>query len=808
MAPSISEGAFSVSVMKFLSESYDVVVCGGGLAGFCAAVAAARHGARTCLVQDRPVLGGNASSEIRVTVHGAAAFHAYARETGILSELLIEERARNHEEINENGWTNSVFDQVLYDLAQRTPLLTLRLNTSVYDVLLGDDELSALADLAGRLPADTCCGWYHRQVCAPRRRIAAVRARIANAETELILRAGTFIDCTGDGLVADLAGCEWSMGTESHEQTGELHAPSRASTDTMGNSIHLRARDIGRPAPFSPPGWAKIIPNADFFHQRGRGLYDLRGGFWWIEIGVPWHTITDNETIRHELTAWALAIWDWIKNHDETTRHRATNYALEWIGQVPGKRESRRILGLHLLTEHDIQANVHHADEIAFGGWFVDLHTPGGLLAATSEPAAREGYRLDSDYAVKSYVGPYSVPLRCTIARDVDNLLLAGRCVSATHAALGTVRVMATTALVGQAVGTAAALARSKHIPLAHLPDHAGELQQRLLRDGCFLPHVSNDDGYDLARVAIITASSTALNHGIAPDDRWISGGLGRACEVRAWSLAKPAAQWIAVAGGRIDTIAPCLDNRSDRPQRVRARLARPEHIWDYRRDLPVLAETELVVPVGEQLWIEWNLNLTHVADGYVRLDLECIDPAVSWCVAQGILPGQVAAWAMTPQRLRRMESGATLAFRITPGQPAYAPAQVISGVTRPYRSVNLWRSDPNLSLPQSVQLAWPATQVIDQIEITWAGNLLREVHATPPFFRDPQCAADYTIEALIDGGWRELVAERQNYQRHRRHRLAAAIPTTQLRIVIHATHGDPSAAMYEVRCYDSALGT
>ena len=794
--------------MKCLSESYDVVVCGGGLAGFCAAVASARHGAKTCLIQDRPVLGGNASSEIRVTVHGAAAFHAYARETGILRESLIEERARNHEEINENGWTNSVFDQVLYDLAQRTPLLTLRLNTSVYDVLLGDDDLSALGDLSARLPADTCCGLYHRQACAPRRKIAAVRARVANAETELILRAGTFIDCTGDGLVADLAGCEWSMGTESHEQTGELHAPSRASTDTMGSSIHLRARDIGRPAPFTPPCWAKTIPNGDFFHQRGRGLYDLRGGFWWIEIGMPWHTITDNETIRHELTAWALAIWDWIKNHDETTRDRATNYALEWIGQVPGKRESRRILGLHLLTEHDIQANVHHADEIAFGGWFVDLHTPGGLLAGNSEPAAEEGYRLDSDYAVKSYVGPYGVPLRSMIARDVDNLLLAGRCVSATHAALGTVRVMATTALVGQAVGTAAALARGKNIPLAHLPDHAGELQQRLLRDGCFLPHASNDDEHDLARTATTTASSTALNRGMAPDDPWVSGGLGRASEVRTWSLEKPAAQWIAVAGGRIDAIAPCLDNRSDRPQRVRARLVRPEHIWDYRRDLPVLAEAELLVPVGEQQWVEWKLGLTDVAAGYVRLDLESTDPVVSWCVAQGILPGQVAAWAMTSQRLRRLESGATLSFRIMPAQPVYEPAQIVSGVTRPYRATNLWRSDPVQSFPQWVQLAWPVPQTVACIELAWAGHLLRELHATPPFFRDPQCAADYSISALIEGDWRELVTEKQNYQRHRRHVLAAVVSTTQLRIVTHATHGDASAAIYEVRCYDSALGT
>jgi len=791
-----------IPIMKSLVESYDVVVCGGGLAGFSAAVAAARHGARTCLVQDRPVLGGNASSEVRVSVHGAAAFHAYARETGIISEALIEERASNHEEINENGWTNSVFDQVLYDIAQRTPLLTLRLNTTIHDVLLGDDELSGAGQIPSRPLPDTSQGWYHRPACAPRRRIAAVRARVANAETELTLRAQTFIDCTGDGLVADLAGCEWRMGSESREQTGELHAPPRASTDTMGNSIHIRARDIGRPAPFAPPDWAKTIPNADFFHKKGRGLHDLRGGYWWIEIGMPWHTITDNETIRHELTAWALAIWDWIKNHDETTRDRATNYALEWIGQVPGKRESRRVMGRYLLTEHDIQANVVHPDEIAFGGWFVDLHSPGGLLAENSEPAAGEGYRQDSDYAVKSYVGPYGIPLRCAIARDVDNLLLAGRCVSATHASLGTVRVMATTALVGQAVGTAAAMALAENLPLSRLPERATDLQQQLLRDGCFLPNVTNTDPLDLARFASAAASSSALSFGVSPHDAWASGGLGRMPEARAWPLAKAAAQWIAVAGGRIDVIAACLDNRGEQPQRLRARLVRPAHIWDYRRDLSAIAEAELTVPVGDDRWIEWPVNLGGVPDGYVRLDLECSDPAISWRMAQAVLPGQVSAWAMNPQRLRRMENGATLAFRIAPGQPVYEPANVVSGVTRPLNTTNLWRSNPAQPLPQWIQLSWTAPEAISHVELTWAGHLLREIHATPPFFRDPQCARDYSIEAWIDGSWRTLVTQKNNHQRHRRHALDTKVSTDKLRVVVNATNGDASAALYEIRCY------
>jgi hypothetical protein len=790
--------------MKTQSLSYDVVVCGGGLAGFCAAVSAARHGAKVALVQDRPVLGGNASSEIRVTVHGANGFHVYARETGILSELLIEERVRNHEEINENGWTNSVFDQVLYDLAQRTPGLTLHLNTAVHDVLLGDDDLSGLADIPNRPLPDTTNGYYRRPACAPRKHLSAIVARVANAETELTLRARTFVDATGDGIVADLAGCGWRMGSESKEQTGEVHAPAKASTNTMGNSIHIRARDIGRPAPFTPPSWAKTIPDADFFHKRGRGLYDLKGGYWWIEIGMPWHTIHDNETIRHELTAWALAIWDWIKNHDETTRHRATNYALEWIGQVPGKRESRRVDGLYQFNEHDIQANVKHPDEIGFGGWFVDLHTPGGLLAEHSEPAAGEGYKADSDYAAKSFVGPYGIPLRAHIARDVDNLFLAGRCLSATHAALGTARVMATTAIVGQALGTGAALALAKNLPLARLPDAdlVSEIQQRLLRDGAFLPNHANTDAADLARSATASATSSALNRGVGPADAWASGGLERHPTTRGFCLEKAAGQWIAVAGGRIDSLSACLDNRGAETQRIRARLVRVDHIWDYRRDLPALAETELFVAPGEDRWISWPVALTGLDDGYVRLDLAADSADVSWRHAQAVLPGQVSAWAMNTKKLRRVENGATLAFRITPAQPVFGPEQVLTGVTRPHRATNLWRSDPGEPLPQALQLAWSAPQRITRVELTFPGHLLREIHAYPPFFRDPQTPRDYAIEVLVNGAWTELHVEKGNYQRHRVHVLAATVSTEKLRVVFHATNGDPSAALYEIRAY------
>ncbi|GJM70522.1 hypothetical protein HMSSN036_27380 [Paenibacillus macerans] len=266
-----------------------------------------------------------------------------------------------------------------------------------------------------------------------------------------------------------------------------------------------------------------------YFYNQGRHFYDLMAGFWWIEIGVPWHTIYGNEDIRHELTRHALGIWDWIKNGDPELKQRSANLALDWIGQVPGKRESRRIMGRYFMTEHDLLNLTVFPDEVAYGGWFIDLHTAGGLLAPTAEPASAEGYAETTEYAVKSYCGPYGIPLRIMLAKDAGNLMMAGRNVSVSHAALGTVRVMATTALMGQAAGTAAALALQKGIEVADVPDVCiKEVQQRLLRDGCFLPNVRNEDPADLARSAKAAASSAELVYGAGPE-----AAIGRADSAR-----------------------------------------------------------------------------------------------------------------------------------------------------------------------------------------------------------------------------------------------------------------------------------
>jgi FAD dependent oxidoreductase len=771
--------------MKRVEQQFDVVVCGGGLAGFCAAVAAARNGAKTCLVHNRPVLGGNSSSEVGVTPHGAAAFHAYARETGIISEALIEERARNHAEIYENGWTNSVWDMVLYDLAQNTANLTLHLNTDIRGVEMRD-----------------------------KKNISAILAVVQNAETELRLAGKIFIDCTGDGIVADKAGCQWRMGSEGRDEFNEPHAPLKASGDTMGNSIHFLTRDTGAPAPFKAPDWAVKHEDASYFYKQGRLPKEKRGGFWWLEIGVPFHTIYDNEKIRHELTCHALGVWDWMKNKDPKTMDLVRNYALDWIGQVPGKRESRRIMGRYLMTEHDILNKTVFPDEIAFGGWFVDLHTPGGLLAKTSEPSAAAGgheneYDTFSDYSAMSYCGPYGIPLRILLAKDCDNLMMAGRNVSVTHAALGTVRVMGTTALMGEAAGIAAAVGLERGHGFDEIvAQDIGEIQQRLLANGCFLPNYHSTDKKDLARVAKVSASSEISVDGVAPETPGCHAGLKIWRDQPQYGIEKletRRGQLIATSGGRIDSLEFCLSNDSASAETLEVRLYAAEHIWDYRAEPGApLASGKISVPPGKNLWVKWNVNVqlpAGIAPGsFLRLDA-LPNKNIRWHAVEKIIPGHMAMYAISPNRMRRFGNGHTLAYRVSPPQKPFSATQVLSGVTRPHRATNLWLSDDTQPLPQRLELCWDVPQKISQVQLVFPGHLIREYHAYSPFYRDPQCPRDYAVEIFSAGQWQRVAEVKENYQRLRRHKFAPVVGE-KLRVIVTATNGDPSAAIYEIRCY------
>lgn len=792
--------------MKTIEQSYDVVVCGGGMAGFCAAMASARNGAKTCLVQDRPVLGGNASSEVRVTIHGAACHHSHCRETGIIGEALNAERRTNHIYPIENGWTNSVHDMALYNMAVSEPNLTLQLNTSLRDVHLSDGRWGL--DCLGSWPAATDeKGYIHRPACHEGLKIRAIRAYVANAETDLILRADNFIDCTGDALLAHLAGCEWRMGSESREDTGEIHAPEKASRDTMGNSIHIRCIDTGRPAPFNAPDWAVHYEDAAFFYDQGRRPNEPQGGFWWIEIGVPWDTIHDNDTIRHELTRHALGVWDWMKNKDPEMIDRCRNYALEFIGQVPGKRESRRVIGLHFLNENELQRREPFPDECAYGGWFIDLHTPGGLLAPTSEPDSAVGYDSNLKSVALKLIGPYSIPMRSLVSRDVPNLAMAGRNISTTHAALGTVRVMATCGLMGEAAGTLAARSsRDGKDYKTVIEESIQPIQQTLLRAGCFLPNTSNQDPGDLARRATALASST-----------WHFGGLGTWDDVedthlreRVWtsgrghtvSLDKSPCQWFYLAGQALDRIGLALFNQEETEAYAHLRLRKVFSIWEYDAGGSNPAwEGDITIPGGADTMLWADCGLENLEEGCYRLEASGPESA-SWRCSSNRALGVAGGWVVGSGRYHWNRLHGEMAFRMEPAQPVFNAAQVLTGVTRPQATPNTWLSDPASPMPQWLALEWEEPVEFSRVELTFPTQLVLETHWENPFYVAPHIADCYELQAWVDGAWKTIHRESGNPEHRRIHEFTTSIRTPRLRLVVTKTQGARSAGLVEIRCY------
>jgi hypothetical protein len=452
----------------------DILVAGGGPAGVSCALAAARCGAKVILCQDRPVLGGNASSEVRMHIVGANGMsegiplQCEAREGGIIEEIRLHQCVQNPQR------SPSMMDLHLYDLCRTEPNLTLMLNTTVNDAVVTD------------------------------KRIQSIKAVRLSTNDRFEITADVFVDCTGDGNLGYAAGAAYSMGREAATEYSETLATEQADNKTLGSTLLFQARRHPAPMPFTPPPWARKISAESLKHRpygRPGGDLNLEYGFWWLEWGGELDTIKDNEVIRDELLAALMGVWDFIKNHSEVD---ADNWALEWCGFLPGKRESRRFIGLHCLCEGDLMDGSGFPDSIATGGWPIDTHPPGGIDAVEEQPC---------NQSPLPYL--YDIPLRSCIARDFDNLMFAGRNISATHIAFASTRVMATCSAIGQGTGTAAAFAIQNGVEPSSLPNDSGAMQsirQQLLRDDSLLLGCQNEDSRDLARQATVTASSEQVN--------------------------------------------------------------------------------------------------------------------------------------------------------------------------------------------------------------------------------------------------------------------------------------------------------
>ncbi|GAB5562247.1 MAG: hypothetical protein SynsKO_38940 [Synoicihabitans sp.] len=417
------------------------------------------------------MLGGNASSEVRMHIVGATglrggvALETELREGGIMEEIRLELAVRNPQR------SASVFDLVLYDKCRSEPNLQLMLNTAVDGAEVVDGM------------------------------IRSVSATRSSTEEHFRIAAQIFIDCTGDGRLGAEAGAPFRQGREGTDEFGEHLAVPTADGKTLGSTIMFQARKHDRPMPFVAPSWVRKFNEEDFkLRPYGQPHADLglEYGYWWAEWGGCLDTLKDNEKIRDELLAITLGIWNYVKNESEVD---ASHWALDWIGFLPGKRESRRFVGRHVLTEQDIFQSRPFADAIAFGGWPIDTHPPEGVDAPELSPCTQHHL---------PYL--YDIPLRSCVAKSPRNLMFAGRNISATHIAFATTRVMATCAAIGQGVGTAAAVAIDAGMSPAELterPDLWPRVQQQLLRDDVYLLGVGNDDERDLVRLArSIVASS------------------------------------------------------------------------------------------------------------------------------------------------------------------------------------------------------------------------------------------------------------------------------------------------------------
>ena len=476
---------------KKKEAAFDVIVVGGGMTGMCAALASARHGAKTALVQDRPVFGGNASSEVRMHICGASSnmMKKDAEETGILREILLENKSANA------FYNYSIWDRVLFTVMKNQEHLPVFLNTAMHDV-----------DTAGK-------------------RVTGIHCYQLTTEIEWHLTADTFCDCTGNGTLGFMAGAPFRVGSEGKDEFHEPHAPEKANNNRMGNTLLFKAVDRGVPVKFTPPAdiyhfteeQLRFRKHADLRNDDGTLLeqkaddimdnldeatknlvtdsYCVDYGYWWIELtGEKADIIEEYEDIRDELVKCIYGIWDHIKNGGN---HGAENYDLQWVGMLPGMRESRRMEGEYMLTENDVIANRVFPDAVAYGGWDCDNHVAHGLWDFDKMPSQ-----------IFSFPGLYTIPYRCYVAKDMDNLFISGRSMSASKLAMASSRVMGTCAVGGQAVGTAAALCHKYGCTPHDVEQHMTELQQTLLKDDCYIPGYKNEDPQDIARRARVSATS------------------------------------------------------------------------------------------------------------------------------------------------------------------------------------------------------------------------------------------------------------------------------------------------------------
>ncbi|MEO6982394.1 MAG: FAD-dependent oxidoreductase, partial [Edaphobacter sp.] len=653
--------------------SGDLVVVGGGLSGVCCAITAARQGVRVLLVQDRPVLGGNASSEVRLWVLGATSHmgnnNRWAREGGVIDELLVENMYRNPE------GNAVIFDSVLLEYATREPNLQLLLNTAVDSIEQGDNGS-----------------------------IAAANAYCSQNQTRYHLTAPLFCDASGDGILGFLSGAAFRIGAEAQSEFKEALAPEQAGHDLLGHSLYFYSRDTGHPIIYVPPAFAlDDITKVPRFRELR--VTDSGCRLWWLEYGGALDTVYQTEEIKWELWRVAYGVWNYIKNSG--TFSGTDTLTLEWMGMIPGKRESRRFEGDYMLTQQDLVEQHTFPDAVSFGGWAIDLHPADGVFSA--KPGCTQWHSR----------GVFQIPYRTMYSRNVPNLFLTGRILSASHIAFGSTRVMATCAHNGQAVGMAASLCLQNEVAPSDLlePGLMHTLQQLLLRTGQHIPGIAAKDQSNKALAATITASSSlTLDYLPASGETTV--------------LDKPMALLLPLHEGPAPTIT--VRTTASETTLLRAELWIASREGNATPDV-LIESIDVLVPIGTtDVELTFTISLPRSTYAFVTLQ---VNPLISLALCNQYVTGILTlsqkmnaavakSLVQTPPENSGIDSFAfwlpdrrpaarNIAATITPPLEVYKPTNVVNGYSRPWESTNAWLPAREDKAP-TLTLTWPESQTIE----------------------------------------------------------------------------------------------
>ncbi|MBS1664904.1 MAG: FAD-dependent oxidoreductase [Bacteroidetes bacterium] len=744
------------------SINADLVVVGGGVSGVCCAITAAREGLKVVLVQDRPVLGGNASSEIRLWILGATSHmgnnNRWAREGGLLDELLVENTYRNPE------GNPVIFDSILLEKVVKEPNVRLLLNTGVYEVV--------------KEGAD---------------RIKAVKGFCSQNQTEYTLSAPLFCDGSGDGVVAFLSGASFRMGAESREEFDEKFAPSAAYGELLGHSLYFYSRDTGKPVEFIPPSFAlmdiETIPRYKTFSLQDQGCK-----LWWLEYGGRLDTVKDTEKIKWELWRIVYGVWNYIKNSGKFPE--AANYTLEWVGSIPGKRESRRFEGDYMLIQQDVVEQRYQEDAVSYGGWSIDLHPADGVFSEL--PGCNQWHSK----------GIYSIPYRSLYSKNIDNLFLTGRIISASHVAFGSSRVMATSANNAQAVAMAAVLAKEYGLLPRGVLGKIGELQQRLLKAGQFIPGIRNEDSLDLVKGATISASSEFKLSGM-PE----SGEL--------YPMDTGVAQLLPVSPGKLPEIRFHL--HAGEKTTVLAHLAVCSRKGSYTPDV-ILEERVLSLEKGRNcVTLEWETVFPEHQYAFIILRKnETVSAYLSDLRLTGVLslfqaenkavsntgvqtpPENIGVDAFEFWTPKRRPGGQNLAMSFSKPIHAYEAENVGNGVARPYFAPNAWAASLTDASPR-ILLKWPSKVSLRRIQVVLDTDMdhpMESVLMQHPDRGMPFCVRNYYI---YDGRGVLVKAITGNYQTRNIVELEEPLVTDELVIKCEHPSSNVPAAIFEIRCYSQA---